>query len=70
MTNTRNTKSNQITINELGKMINNGFKESHKDLLAVESKIMRKFDEVDSRFNKVDSRLDGLENQIGKIRFK
>ncbi len=47
-------KQNRITIDELGKMVKNGFEESHSELLEVK--------------NKMNSRFDDLEGQIGKIR--
>ena len=63
------------TIDDLAIMVNNGFKESYKDLLEFKKEVNYQFKEVNIRFNTVDSqfkevnvRLDTIGNQVGKIR--
>lgn len=58
-------KPGKITIDKLGEMINNGFKESRRELLEVKTELIRR---MDSQFGQVDSRFDSIEDQISKIR--
>jgi type I site-specific restriction endonuclease len=69
------TQTEEITIEKLAVMINNGFKEAHKDLIDVtsrlEEKLSGRMDSLEQRMDnfekKMDYRFDGLQNQLDNI---
>ena len=54
-------KPARITIDKLGEMINNGFKEVDKRIDDLDTKFEKKIDDLDK---KVDFRFNGLQNRM------
>src|SRR3989338_4194293 len=65
-------KPARITIDKLGEMINNGFKEVDKRIDDLDTKFEKKIDDLDTKFEKkiddldkkVDFRFNGLQNRM------
>jgi predicted nuclease with TOPRIM domain len=64
-------KSEQMTFDKLAVMINNGFKESHKDLMDVKHELGQRIDRLEVRFDGLESRFDRLEKRFDvlEVRF-
>jgi hypothetical protein len=62
-------KNTTTTIDDLAKMINEGFKTTatKDDVTALRSEMNEKFDVVNTRFDSVESRLDHLDARVGRI---
>src|SRR3989344_2237177 len=65
-------KPARITIDKLGEMINNGFKEVEKRIDDLDTKFEKRIDDLDTKFEKkiddldkkVDFRFNGLQNRM------
>ena len=65
------TQTEEITIEKLAVMINNGFKEAHRDLIDVEEKLSGRMDSLEQRMDGLEKtmnyRFDGMQNQLDNI---
>src|SRR5262245_33021857 len=60
---------NITTIEDLARMINEGFKStaSKEDIQAIEGRVNTRFDAVESRLDTLDGRVDTLDARLGRI---
>lgn len=71
MTENITIKPKRITIEVLGKMINNGFKEAHNDLMDVRNSLIAKIEGVDEKVDSLETRMEfrfnGTQNQLDNV---